>query len=67
MVTAWPIPDNSADFFSDFYSRLKAKPTAILAYRASIALQETQIDMQRSLDYRHSPSFWAAYSIMSDE
>lgn len=69
MVSAWPTPDDSGDFFSDFYSRLHAKDvkTATLAQRASAALQETQVDMQRSAGYRNSPSFWAAYSIISEE
>jgi CHAT domain-containing protein/predicted negative regulator of RcsB-dependent stress response len=69
IVSAWPTPDDSGEFFSDFYSRLHAKDarTATLAQRASAALQETQIDMQRSAGYRSSPSFWAAYSIISEE
>lgn len=69
IVSAWPTPDDSGDFWTDFYGRLHGKDvrTATLAQRASAALQETQLDMQRSAGYRSTPSFWAAYSIISEE
>lgn len=69
IVSAWPTPDSSGEFFSDFYSRFHAQNVraATLAERASSALQQTQVDMQRSASYRSSPSFWAAYSMISEE
>jgi CHAT domain-containing protein/predicted negative regulator of RcsB-dependent stress response len=69
IVSAWPTPDDSGEFFSDFYNHLKATKlqAGTLAQRASAALQQTQVDMQRSAGYRGSPSFWAAYSIISEE
>ena len=70
IVTAWPTPDDSGGFFSHFYSRLQKKDnlrTATLVQRISAALQETQEDMQHKTDYRSLPSFWAAYSMISNE
>jgi CHAT domain-containing protein/predicted negative regulator of RcsB-dependent stress response len=69
IVSSWPTPDDSGDFFSNFYTHLRRKGTqaGTLVQHASAALQETQIDMQRSAGYRSSPSFWAAYSIISEE
>jgi len=69
IVSAWPTPDDSGKFFSTFYSHFQAQNSACtnLAQRAAIALQETQLEMQRSAGYRSSPSFWAAYSLISKE
>jgi len=71
LVSAWPTPDDSGRFFSEFYRHLQAniesKPAVPLANRAAIALQQAQLDMQRNGDYSSSPSFWAAYSIISKE
>lgn len=69
IVSSWPTPDDSGDFFSSFYRHLREKGTqaGTLVQHASAALQEAQIDMQRSVGYRSSPSFWAAYSIISEE
>jgi CHAT domain-containing protein/tetratricopeptide (TPR) repeat protein len=71
LVSAWPTPDDSGRFFSEFYRHLQAsiesRPAVPLANRAAIALQQAQLDMQRNKDYSSSPSFWAAYSIISKE
>jgi tetratricopeptide (TPR) repeat protein len=71
LVSAWPTPDDSGRFFSEFYRHLQAsiesRPAVPLANRAAIALQQAQLDMQRNNDYSSSPSFWAAYSIISKE
>jgi CHAT domain-containing protein len=67
VVSSWPIPDDSGEFFSAFYVHLQKTVTGSLAQRAAIALQEAQLDMQHSNGYRHWPSFWAAYSIFSKE
>ncbi|HEY6988127.1 MAG TPA: CHAT domain-containing protein [Bryobacteraceae bacterium] len=71
LVSAWPTPDDSGRFFSEFYKHLQAniesRPAVPLANRAAVALQQAQLDMQRNNDYSSSPSFWAAYSIISKE
>jgi CHAT domain-containing protein len=67
VVSAWPTPDDSGQFFSIFYRHLRAAQSGSLAERAAAALSETQADMQRTTGYRSSPSFWAAYSIVSKE
>jgi CHAT domain-containing protein len=69
VVSAWPTPDDSGDFFSSFYSHLQG-PTSDsgpMARRAAIALQQTQVEMQHKAGYRGLPSFWAAYSIVAKE
>lgn len=66
VVSAWPTPDDSGRFFSSFYAHLQ-KHSGPLAKRASVALEEAQQDMQRGGGFRSSPSFWAAYSIVSKE
>jgi len=68
IVSAWPTPDDSGQFFSSFYSHFRPlSPSRSFASRAAIALQQAQEDMQRSSGYRSSPSFWAAYSVISKE
>lgn len=66
LVSAWPTPDDSGKFFSAFYAHLQ-KHSGPLAKRASVALEEAQLDMQRGGGYRSSPSFWGAYSIIAKE
>ncbi len=66
IVSAWPTPDDSGQFFSFFYAHLQ-KQAGPLAKRAAAALEEAQLDMQRGGGYRSSPSFWGAYSIISKE
>lgn len=72
IVSAWPTPDDSGHFFSAFYGHLQTlKKTTLnngsIAKRASVALQQAQLDMQRSRGYRSLPGFWAAYSMISKE
>jgi CHAT domain-containing protein len=69
VVSAWPTPDDSGRFFTAFYQHLQSQPKQAdnPARRASNALQQTQIEMQQSSGYRSSPSFWAAYSLISKE
>jgi CHAT domain-containing protein len=69
IVSAWPTPDDSGRFFTAFYKHLQSQsaPSGNIAQRAATALQQTQLDMQHSTGYRSSPSFWAAYSIISKE
>ncbi len=69
VVSAWPTQDDSGRFFSSFYSHFQpgATKSASLVKRAVLALQQAQLDMQHSTGYRSSPSFWAAYSVVSKE
>ncbi len=67
VVTAWPTPDDSGQFFSAFYSHLSGIKSGTIAEKAAKALQLAQLDMQRQSGYRSSPKFWAAYSIISKE
>lgn len=69
IVSAWPTPDDSGRFFASFYKHFQAieSMSGSLARRAACALQQAQLDMQGSSGYRRSPSFWAAYSIISKE
>lgn len=67
VVSAWPTADDSGQFFGVFYHQLKAIQSGSLPSRAAAALQQAQLQMQRSNGYRSSPSFWAAYSIVSKE
>ncbi len=67
IVSAWPTPDDSGQFFSAFYGHFQQLKSGSPAKRAAAALRAAQLDMQRSGGYRSSPSFWAAYSIISKE
>ena len=67
VVSAWPTPDDSGRFFSAFYTHFAVLKTGTLAQRAGIALQQAQNEVQQGGGYRSSPSFWAAYSIISKE
>ncbi len=67
VVSAWPTVDDSGRFFSVFYSHLQRLKAGSIGARAAAALQQTQLEMQRANGYRSSPSFWAAYSIVSKE
>jgi CHAT domain-containing protein len=69
IVSAWPTPDDSGRFFSSFYSHLQplTSTSGSLAKRAAIALQQAQLEMRQSNAYGNSPSFWAAYSVVSKE
>jgi CHAT domain-containing protein len=67
IVSSWPTPDDSGQFFSVFYRHLKAEPSGSIARRAAAALGDTQAEMERAGGYRSAPSFWAAYSIIAKE
>lgn len=66
LVTAWPTPDDSGQFFQSFYSHFR-NATGNLGQRAAAALQAAQADMKASSGYRSKPSFWSAYSLISKE
>lgn len=69
IVSAWPTPDDSGRFFEAFYGYLKQKNghAGSIVERASIALQQAQLEMRRETGYRRSSSFWAAYSLIAKE
>ncbi len=69
IVSAWPTPDDSGRFFEAFYGYLKAQNgrAGSVIERASIALQQAQLEMRQETGYRRTPSFWAAYSLISKE
>jgi CHAT domain-containing protein len=67
IASAWPTPDSSGRFFSSFYSHLHALKSGSLSQRAALALAQTQMEMQHSNGFTSSPSYWAAYSIVSKE
>jgi CHAT domain-containing protein len=67
IASSWPTPDDSGRFFSLFYSHLHAVTTGTLSQRASLALAQTQVELQHSRGYVSSPTYWAAYSIISKE
>jgi len=67
IASAWPTPDSSGRFFSSFYSHLHALKSGSLSQRAALALAQTQLEMQHSNGFTSSPSYWAAYSIVSKE
>jgi CHAT domain-containing protein len=69
IVSAWPTPDDSGRFFSSFYNHFRPLPSTSgsLAKRAALALQQAQMEMRRSNGYGSSPSYWAAYSVISKE
>ncbi len=67
IASAWPTPDDSGRFFSIFYNRLHAATSGTLSQRASLALAQTQSELQHGRGYTSAPSYWAAYSIISKE
>jgi CHAT domain-containing protein len=66
VVSSWPTPDDSGQFFSSFYSHFDST-SGSLAQRAALALQRAQMEMEHGGGYRSAPRFWAAYSIISKE
>jgi len=67
VVSSWPTPDDSGQFFSSFYSHFDSTSSGSLAQRAALALQKAQMEMEHGGGYRSAPRFWAAYSIISKE
>jgi CHAT domain-containing protein len=69
IVSAWPTPDDSGQFFASFYRHLEtgAPASGSLVRRAAVALAQAQAQMQSAGGYRSAPSFWAAYSLISKE
>lgn len=66
VVSAWPTPDVSGQFFASFYNHYR-RAQGLVAERAAFALQQTQLEMASTAGFRSNPDFWAAYSIVSKE
>ena len=69
IVSAWPTPDDSGLFFEVFYQQLASQKTKStpLVERAAAALEQAQLRMRRDGGFRGSPSYWAAYALISKE
>jgi CHAT domain-containing protein len=69
IVSAWPTPDDSGLFFEVFYQQLAKQKTKSTPFveRAATALEQTQQRMRRDGGFRSSPSYWAAYALISKE
>lgn len=64
VVSAWPTPEDSGDFFRLFYERLRIT-SGPMAHRASIALRSTQLVAKSSSHQKSNMSVWAAYSVVA--
>jgi tetratricopeptide (TPR) repeat protein len=67
VVSAWPTPDDSGEFFSSFYRHLKSEASRNPGQAAADALRSAQLDVQSGSPYRQRSSYWAAYSLISRE
>ncbi|HTU43958.1 MAG TPA: CHAT domain-containing protein [Bryobacteraceae bacterium] len=65
VVSAWPTLDDTSDFFAMFYTHLRSIRAGSLAQRASMALQQAQMDAERGSGRMRRASVWAAYSVIS--
>jgi len=61
----WPVPDDSGDLFRSFYAHLAAsnKVRSGLSY----ALQQAELDMLRSGQWRSDPRYWGAFYLLARE
>lgn len=64
VVSAWPTPDNSGEFFKTFYENFQSRE-GTLAQRAAAALRSTQLAAIARGHYKENVSFWAAYSVIA--
>lgn len=64
-ATLWPVTDHSGELLQRFYSHLDAAGPAGLRARPERAMQQAQIEMIRSKDWRARPAHWAAFFVMS--
>ncbi len=67
VVSSWPTPDDSGQFFASFYRQFDQIKSGSIAQRAALALSRTQSDMLNGSGYRTSPAFWGAFAIISKE
>jgi len=67
VVSNWPTPDDSGQFFSDFYNHFDQIRSGDTAQRAALALRQTQLDMLHGSGYQTSPRFWGAFAVIAKE
>ncbi len=67
VVSSWPTPDDSGQFFSSFYHHLDQIKSGDTAQRAALALRRTQLEMLHGSGYRTSPTFWGAFAVIAKE
>lgn len=61
LATLWPVRDESASFFSEFYEALRADP----ARDPARALRGAQLRALEAGNWRARPSLWASYFLIS--
>jgi CHAT domain-containing protein len=67
VVSNWPTPDDSGQFFSAFYDHFDQIKSGDTAQRAALALRQTQLDMLHGSGYKTSPQFWGAFAVIAKE
>lgn len=67
VVSSWPTPDDSGEFFSSFYDHFDQIKSGDTAQRAALALRQTQLEMLHGSGYKRSPSFWGAFAVIAKE
>jgi CHAT domain-containing protein len=67
VVSNWPTPDDSGQFFSAFYNHFDQIRSGDTAQRAALALRRTQLDMLHGAGYQTSPQFWGAFAVIAKE
>jgi tetratricopeptide (TPR) repeat protein len=61
LATLWPVRDESASFFAEFYQALRADPARNPAH----ALRQAQLRALEAGGWRARPSLWASYFLIS--
>lgn len=61
----WPVPDDSGDLFRSFYAHLAASNHGRSGL--SYALQQAELDMLRSGQWRSDPRYWGAFYVLAKE
>jgi CHAT domain-containing protein len=61
----WPVPDDSGDLFRSFYAHLAASNNERSGL--SYALQQAELDMLRSGQWRSDPRYWGAFYLLAKE
>jgi CHAT domain-containing protein len=61
----WPVPDDSGDLFRSFYAHLAASKNGRSGL--SYALQQAELDMLRSGQWRSDPRYWGAFYLLAKE
>lgn len=66
-VTAshWPTPDDTGEIFVRFYRHYTDAIDSKMPYPAAHALQQAQVEMLHSEDWRNAPQYWAAYFLIT--